>query len=100
MRLSQALINKTPWVAVYPAFFAYPINVYQSGGGSLSSCSPLSLAPQHVITGRTRSCDAATQGGSSLGGGPEATRSPEWRVGKIIVRDAAMLVSIMVLLTC
>lgn len=31
---SQTLINRTPWVAVYPAFFVNPFNVYQSLGGS------------------------------------------------------------------
>lgn len=30
MQAGQALINKTPWVAVYPAFFADLVNVYQT----------------------------------------------------------------------
>lgn len=36
MQPSQAFINKTPWVAVYPAFFVNPMNVYQTWGVSQS----------------------------------------------------------------
>lgn len=46
----QALINKTPWVAVYPAFFVNLINVYQTRGVSRTSCapwSPTTTLPHH-----------------------------------------------------
>lgn len=38
MQPSQALINKSLWVAVYPAFFINAINVYQTVGVPQSSC--------------------------------------------------------------
>lgn len=37
MQAGQALINKPPWVAVYPAFFADLVNVHQTRVASVFS---------------------------------------------------------------
>lgn len=71
-------LTKLPGVAVYPAFFAYAINVYQDCGGSLSSCSPVWVA----ITTQNRSrglAAAARWHSSALGSRSKASRGPESR---------------------
>lgn len=74
MQPSQALINKSPWVAVYPAFFVNPINVYQTRGVSHSSC------PLWSSTMGTSSCAAVN--GLSLGDVWPGFHSPVWTSGR------------------
>lgn len=52
-------------MAVYPAFFAYAINVYQDRGGSLSSCSP--LLSHHHNTEPLRRTHNSASGSESKG---------------------------------
>lgn len=99
MQPSQALINKTPWVAVYPAFFVNAINVYQTRAESQSSC------PLWRSTTTAWECAAVTHYGISLGNiWPNAAQTFTvlcGPVGRITVihstEDAAIPGSIMVL---
>ena len=99
MQPSQALINKSPWVAVYPAFFLNPINVYQTRGVCQTSCPLRSTSspwkPAAVAWnshGSVRPNSAALPGFySPVCTGGRDNSHPEQS------EDAAMLGSIMVL---